>query len=114
MHVLPFHDWRGILHDHDNILWLSPVHRHLQCSGVPAIVEYMNAVRGDDALRARMALRTEHQIVILMGKPGESCIQHNNTPPPNPRPSSFSLDDELHDEPGTPYDPDHSGRQGPI
>lgn len=71
---LPRHDWRGILEQHDCNLWLSPKCRKLQCSGIPALVEWMNAVATNDPARAAAALRPEPQIVILMGRPGESLI----------------------------------------
>lgn len=74
LHQLPRHDWRGILHEHDGNLWLSPVYLMFQCSGIPAIVDYFNAVAIGDEDRVSMSLRSTRDISILIDKPGVALV----------------------------------------
>lgn len=81
LHKLPRHDWRGILHEHDGVLWLSPIYHMFQCSGIAAIVDYFNAMHLGDEDRARVALRSTRDINILIDMPGVAFVPLDKVPP---------------------------------
>lgn len=90
LRLLPHHDWRGILHEHHGNLWLSPVYLMFQCSGIPAIVDYFNAVAIGDEDRASMALRSIRDISILLDMPGVALVPIDRVRqlPPLPSPGA--------------------------
>lgn len=80
LHVLPHHDWRGILYQHDNVLWLAPELHMFQCSSVTAIAAYFNAVDTNRPDLARVALRSVRNISILIDMPGVCAVPIDRIP----------------------------------